>query len=117
MSGVIDAESFAREWIAGWNVRDLDSILGHYADDVIFSSPKAREITGEARVVGKPALSAYWRAALKRSPRLHFEFERVYAGANCITIVYLRNSALRVAETLEFENGLVVRGCVAHALV
>ena len=112
-----DAESFAHEWIAGWNAGDLESILGHCADDVIFSSPKALEITGEARVVGKPALSAYWRAALERSPRLHFELERVYAGANCITIVYLRNGALRVAETLEFENGVVVRGCVAHALV
>ena len=58
MSGVggpaFDPESFAHEWIAGWNARDLDRILDHYADDVIFSSPKAQAITGSARVVGKP---------------------------------------------------------------
>ena len=83
-----DAESFAREWIAGWNARDLDAILAHYADDVIFSSPKAQEITGAPRVVGKTALAAYWRAALDRSPQLHFDLERVYAGANVVTTDY-----------------------------
>lgn len=121
MSGIdgpaFDPESFAHEWIAGWNARDLDRILDHYADDVIFSSPKAQAITGSARVVGKPALAAYWRAALDRGEPLHFELERVYAGADCVAIAYIRNGALRVVETLEFENGRVVRGCVAHAPV
>ena len=112
---MIDADAFARAWIAAWNARDLDSILAHCADGVVFSSPKAREITGSPTVVGKKALLAYWRAALDRAPALHFEFERVWAGADCLTIAYLRNATLRVAETLEFENGLVVRGCVAHA--
>jgi len=112
---MVDAESFAREWIVGWNARDLDAILSHYAENVIFSSPKAREITGAPLVVGKTALATYWRAALDRSPTLHFELESVYAGADCVTIAYVRNGVLRVAETLEFENGLVVRGCVAHA--
>lgn len=112
---MIVAESFAREWIAGWNARDLDAILSHYAEDVVFVSPKAKEITGSPRVVGRAALAAYWRAALDRSPALHFELERVYAGADCLTIAYTRNGSLRVAETFEFENGLVVRGYVAHA--
>ena len=112
---MIDAESFAREWIAAWNARDLDAILAHYADDVVFASPRAQEITGASRVVGKTALAAYWRAALDRSPDLRFEPERVLTGADCMTIVYVRNGILRVAETLEFENGRVVRGYVAHA--
>lgn len=116
-AAAIDVESFAHQWIAGWNARDLDSILSHYADEVIFSSPKAKEITGAAQVRGKAALAAYWRAALERSPQLRFELERVYAGANCVTIAYIRNGVLRVAETLEFENGVVVRGYVAHAPV
>ena len=114
---MIDAESFARQWIADWNARDLDSILSHYAEDVIFTSPKALEVTGAAQVVGKRALADYWRAALARSPQLAFQFERVYGGAQSVTIAYIRNGSLRVAETLEFENGLVVRGCVAHAPV
>ena len=48
--GVVVADSFAREWIAGWNARDLAAILAHYADDVIFSSPKAQEIRNDPRV-------------------------------------------------------------------
>lgn len=38
----MDAEfalSFAEEWVAAWNSHDLDRILTHYADDVVFSSP------------------------------------------------------------------------------
>lgn len=112
---MIDAESFAHEWIAGWNARDLDAILAHYADDVVFSSPLAQKITGAPRVVGKTALRAYWRAALDRGEPLNFELERVYAGADWLTIAYIRNGQTRVAETLEFENGHVVRGYVAHA--
>lgn len=110
----VDAESFAHQWIADWNARDLDAILAHYAPDVVFSSPKAQEITGLAFVSGKSALASYWRDALERNPELRFELDRVYAGVNCVTIAYIRNGALRVAETLEFENGMVVRGYVAH---
>ena len=38
----MDAEfalRFAEEWAAAWNSHDLDRILTHYADDVVFSSP------------------------------------------------------------------------------
>ena len=34
---MIDADAFARAWIAAWNARDLDSILAHCADGVVFS--------------------------------------------------------------------------------
>jgi ketosteroid isomerase-like protein len=111
---LIDADAFAREWIAAWNAHDLDRILAHYAEGVVFSSPKAATITGSSRVTGKAALRAYWQQALARSPHLQFELERIYSGADCISIAYVRNGALRVCETLEFENNLVVRGSVAH---
>lgn len=112
---MIDAGRIAQDWIAGWNARDLDSIMRHYADDVIFTSPKALELTGSARVVGKEALRAYWKAALSRAKTLHFQLERVYAGADCVTIAYVRNGETHVCETMEFEGGKVVRGCVTHA--
>jgi ketosteroid isomerase-like protein len=34
------AERFAADWIAAWNSHDLDVILSHYADDVVFHSPR-----------------------------------------------------------------------------
>ena len=110
-----DALAFAREWVAGWNARDLDAIMRHYADDVVFSSPKALALTGSAEVVGKNALRAYWAKALAASPHLHFELERVYGGADCVAITYLRNGETQVCETMQFANGLVVRGIVTHA--
>ncbi len=33
------AESFAAEWIAAWNARDLLRVLSHYTDDFEMSSP------------------------------------------------------------------------------
>jgi ketosteroid isomerase-like protein len=112
---VIDARAFAKAWIAGWNARDLDAIMTHYADDVVFSSPRALEITGSSQVVGKASLRAYWTAALARSPNLRLELETVYAGADSITIAYVRNGETRVCETMEFSRGKVVRGVVARA--
>ena len=35
-----DADSFAREWVAAWNDHDLDAVLSHYADGVVFHSPR-----------------------------------------------------------------------------
>lgn len=33
------AKQFADEWITAWNNGDIEAIMRHYADDVIFSSP------------------------------------------------------------------------------
>ncbi|MFO1117496.1 MAG: nuclear transport factor 2 family protein [Beijerinckiaceae bacterium] len=108
------ARAFAEEWVAAWNSRDLERILAHYADAVVFSSPRAAAIVGAPVVRGKAALRAYWAQALARAPDLHFELQDIFAGADCVSIVYLRNGAMRVCETMEFSDGLVVRGCVAH---
>jgi hypothetical protein len=115
-----DMQQFAREWIAAWNARDLDAILRHYAEDVVFSSPTARQVTGSGLVVGKPALREYWEKALARHPQLHFELERVYEGVDGLTICYIRNGSVRVAETMTLTSPpdvLVIRGFVAHSLM
>jgi hypothetical protein len=77
------AEGFAADWIAVWNRRDLDAILAHYADDVVFHSPRIALVMGEAvdLVAGKPALARYWGKALAESSDLHFTFDRLYVGA------------------------------------
>ena len=38
-----DAECFAADWLAAWNAHDLDAIIEHYDEDVVFSSPFAVE--------------------------------------------------------------------------
>ena len=55
------AEHFAAEWIAVWNSHDLEAILKHYADDVVFHSPRIAVVMGEKVdfVAGKQALALY----------------------------------------------------------
>jgi ketosteroid isomerase-like protein len=73
------AERFAEEWVAAWNSHDLDRILAHYNDDVVFRSPRIALVLGEAIdfVSGKPALARYWGKALAGSRDLRFELDRV----------------------------------------
>jgi ketosteroid isomerase-like protein len=56
------AEQFAEQWAAAWNSRDLDRILEHYTEDIVFSSPLIGQILGTdvSEVHGKDALRDYW---------------------------------------------------------
>jgi ketosteroid isomerase-like protein len=45
---VQEREAFAKAWLSGWNERDLERIVSHYADDVEFQSPVAVHLFGEA---------------------------------------------------------------------
>ena len=74
----MDATSFAKDWEAGWNSHDLDRILSHYHEDIVFRSRKAIPITGGGLIHGKTALRDYWAAALQRQPDLHFRVQGVF---------------------------------------
>lgn len=56
------ADALAQEWIEAWNRHDIDAVLTHYSDDVIFTSPFAIEFAGkeDGTVHGKKELRAYW---------------------------------------------------------
>ena len=117
MSQNIDPQTFAEEWIAAWNERDLDRILSHYAEKVVFWSPRIVLVTGNATCVarGIDALRVYWQQALDRNPNLRFELERVYASKDAITIAYRNHRGQSAAETLMFdERGLVTEGLAAY---
>lgn len=91
----LDATAFAQQWVQSWNAHDLEAILRHFHDDVVFSSPVAATLLpGTAGVVrGKEALRRYWTTALQRIPDLRFDVEGVYQGVDTIVIAY-RNQHL-----------------------
>jgi hypothetical protein len=103
---------FAEEWSAAWNRRDVDAVLMHFHDDVVFTSPYAAEfVPGSAGVVrGKAALREYWCTAIKATPNLHFDIVGVYRGASVLVINYRNQGGTLVNEVLEFDGGLVRRG-------
>src|SRR4051812_6710770 len=99
-----DARAFADEWIAAWNSHNLERILSHYAAEVEFLSPIALKRTGNGRVVGIPALRAYWGPALADQPGLKFDLVDVLIGHTCLTILYRNHRGQQVAETVEFGD-------------
>ena len=107
-----EAPGFAAEWSAAWNRRDVDGVLAHFHDDVVFTSPYAAEfVLGSAGVVrGKAALREYWCTAIKAIPNLHFDIVGVYGGASVLVINYRNQGGTLVNEVLEFDGGLVRRG-------
>jgi len=110
------AQAFAEEWIAAWNSGDLDRILSHYTDDFEMRSPfivqKMNEPSGILR--GKEAIRPYWTKGLGGEPKLHFELDRVFAGADSVAILYRNNRAGMVVEVIFFNEAReAIRG-VAH---
>lgn len=70
-----DAHQFADDWLRAWNAHDIEAVLTHFHDDVVFTSPVAARVLPETGGVvrGKEALRHYWTSALAGQPGLRFE--------------------------------------------
>ena len=85
------AATLRRHWEDGWNGGDADTIMGPFADDVVFSSPAIPKFTGDeaqATIVGAAALREYVVEALRRSGDVRYAVDAVYAGAETVVLVY-----------------------------
>ena len=107
-----EPEEFARIWLDAWNSHDLEAVLAHFSEDVVFTSPLATRLLPETGGVirGKEALRGYWTEGLRRIPDLHFEIVGVYAGTGSIVINYRNQKGGLVNEVLLFTNGLISAG-------
>jgi len=106
------AQQFTEEWLDAWNRHDIDAILSHFRDDVIFSSPLAQRIVDDSDgyVRGMDELRQYWTEGLRRNPDLHFTLEGIYVGVDTLVINYRNQADRRVNEVLVFEGPLVIEG-------
>ena len=112
------AQRFAQAWVKAWNDHDLDAILAHYADDIVFRSPRIRMVMDVARdkVRGREELRAYWTRALELSHDLYFEIDALFVGSDALTICYTNHRQQEVAETFVFDaGGLVCESIAAYA--
>jgi ketosteroid isomerase-like protein len=107
-----DAIAFSRQWVAAWNAHDVEAVLEHFHDDVVFTSPVAAELLPNTHGVvrGKTALRHYWTVALTRIPDLRFTVEGVYQGIDTVVIAYRNQDDGLVSEVLRFNDGLVIEG-------
>lgn len=111
----MDGIAFAEMWEQGWNSHELDRIMRHYRDDIVFRSKKAIPIVGRGEIVGKSALRAYWAAALERQPDLHFSIQDVFEGHKMLVISYTNHRGVLATETLYFDDeGFVFQAAACH---
>ncbi len=106
------AQEFCESWVAAWNAHDLEQVLSHFSDDIVFASPVATQLLDESDGVirGKVALRHYWSEGLRLIPNLHFEVLGVYAGVNTLVINYRNQKGVLVSEVLTFRGSTVTQG-------
>ena len=106
-----EALVFAQQWARDWNAHDIDALLTHFTDDVVFTSPVAvRMFGGDGVTRGKEALRKYWSEGVRRIPDLHFEVLAIYVGISTLVINYRNQAGGVVSEVLTFDGALVREG-------
>ena len=91
----IDPWKFAQEWQDGWNSHDLDRIMAHYHEEVVFRSARAK--------------------ALKHQPELKFQVQDVLLGHEVLVIIYSNQNKNLATETFYFNaEGRVFRAAACH---
>lgn len=108
----LDAVAFSKQWVDAWNAHDVEAVLAHFHDDVVFTSPVAAKLLPETAGVvhGKPALRRYWTQALQRIVNLRFAVEAIYQGIDTVVIVYRNQDDGLVSEVLRFNGDMVTEG-------
>jgi ketosteroid isomerase-like protein len=106
-----DPNSYAEQWVQAWNAHDIEAVLDHFSDDVVFTSPVAARVVPESGGVvrGTPALRDYWTTASGRQPDLQFEVVGVYRGESTLVINYRSHRGELVNEVPTFDGDGLVR--------
>jgi ketosteroid isomerase-like protein len=106
-----EAQAFAQQWVKDWNAHNVEALLEHFTDDVVFTSPVAARILGGDGVIrGKEALRKYWSEGVRLIPDLRFEVLALYVGVSTLVINYRNHAGGLVSEVLTFEGSLVREG-------
>jgi ketosteroid isomerase-like protein len=117
-----EAVEYSRQWTDAWNRLDVEEVLEHFDNDVVFSSPKALEAVGVPTVRGKRAIRDYWMLALQPVKSLRFTVVRVIWDPDTseLAIIYDREvngRDDRASEILQFgPGGRVIRGEVFYGV-
>ena len=115
-----DSRDFAERWVSEWNRKDVEAMLTHFSDDVVFASPRVQAILGASRVEGKTKLREYWTRAISRVQTIHFALDHVIREGDRMGIVYVAEidgRRMRAVEFLKFgDDGLIHEGEAMHGV-
>jgi ketosteroid isomerase-like protein len=106
VEGSKDLQSLVDDWIAAWNARDLDRIMGHYADSVVFEANTVvrRWDRPDGRLRGIGELREHFRRGLELAPAIHFELEEVFLAPSGYAALYRRDNGNRVLDVVELND-------------
>jgi hypothetical protein len=103
-------------FLEAFNLHDLDSIMGYFADDCVFYMPKGAKPRGD-RYVGKEAVRAGLAKRFEGIPDVHYGDDQHWIcgdlGVSEWTLTGTttlgQNIEVRGVDLLEFVNGKVIR--------
>jgi hypothetical protein len=80
----------ARGWLNAWNSRDIDRLMQHYHDDVVYYSPTVMKRWGdpEGRLVGKIALRNHFLKGFEDANHVKLELLGLLGGPDGVAMVY-----------------------------
>jgi hypothetical protein len=110
------AEALAKDWIEAWNSHDLDRILSHYSQDVIFEAQTARARWNrpDGRLYGTAELRKHFARGLELAPRLKFQFEQVFLAPCGYAVLYRRDNGNRVLDCVTPDSDGRARQVIAY---
>jgi len=106
----------AQEWLNAWNRHDMEAIMSHYAEDIVFYSPIIQKINNDPQgcIHGKTALQAYFSKALVAYPELHFELYHILEGINSVVLYYKSVGNRLSTEMMVLDENGKVKEVRAH---
>ena len=101
-----DAAALANAWIESWNRHDLEGIMAHYADDVVFEANTvvARWNRPGGMLHGAVELREHFRRGLDLAPSLRFDLEAVFTAPSGYAVLYRRDNGNRVLDVVELNK-------------
>jgi hypothetical protein len=101
-----NVQALANSWIESWNSHDLDGIIAHYADEVVFEANTVvvRWNRPDGVLHGAAELREHFRRGLGLSPSLRFDLEEVFTAPSGFAVLYRRENGNRVLDVVELNK-------------
>jgi ketosteroid isomerase-like protein len=108
-------KAHALSWIGAWNRHDLEGILSHYADNVVFQAATVarRWNRPDGILRGKTELRAHFTKGLELALDLRFDFEEMFHCPGGYAVLYRRNNGNRVIDVVELDDDQLIRNARA----
>ena len=118
-TAMVSQARIVQDWLEGWNTRNLDQLMRHYAEDAVFISPSvlATESSVDGTLHGKAAIRGRYSLVCERYPKLRFELEEVIERPYGLLVIYYKLGVFAerpglTVEVFDISAGLIRRNIV-----